>query len=286
MGYLGPYVPEMKIKDYRTYQAFRFGIGTQLQAEYGFFARIWCQNDDMILLALLADGLSGREGTLRKRRDPLSLFRKREEISHTLGIRLAAQACVMMSCYAVETQYAMADTGWKRFKAGCKRRLLHAAHEKARQEAPILERMFLQVRDHAQALALARSADYEFAAQPMSNLFGALLAGCARDNGSTMSALRHMGNALGRITYLLHAIRNYSRDAATGSYNIFVQNGLDAKRAVESAQRQCNQAAAEIARAYRMLIFRFNRDIVENILFQGLERTVMQLEISAGEAAE
>lgn len=286
MEYLGPYVPEMKIKDYRTYEAFRHGICTQLQAEYGIFARLWCQNRDMILLALLADGLSGRQGTLRKRRDPLNLFRKQEEISHTLGIRLAAQASVMMSCYAVETQYVLADSRWKKFVAGCKRRILRSAHEKAKKGDPILERMFLQVRDHAQALAIAGSTDYEFAAQPMANLFGALLAGCARDNGSTMSALRHMGNALGRIAYLLHAVRTYARDAENGSYNIFIQNGLDPKRAAESAQRQCNQAAAEIARAYRMLIFRFNRDIVENILFQGLERTVMKLETSAGEEDE
>ena len=85
-GYLRPYIPELKIQDYRIYRSYCCGVCSQLRADYGLTARLLL-NHDMVLLALLADCLAGREGTTVCKACPRHWFKKQCMMRHTKGIR-------------------------------------------------------------------------------------------------------------------------------------------------------------------------------------------------------
>lgn len=260
-----PCVPELKIKDYRNYQALCCGLCSQIQEQYGLAAR-YCRSRDAILFALLEDGLAGRDATMVRAHCPRHLYHGKEMMCHTHGIRLAAQINVMMT-------WKRLGTGWRSLDKRFWRRMLRPAYEKAAAEAPAMQRLIEQQQNQMEALQLAECTSYETAAEPSANLFGGLFVYCAGDD-SNIQPMRRMGCALGRIYYLLDQVESYYADQQTGVYNIFLQNRLRYAAAQEKARSLCGQARQELARAYNMLDIKRNRALLENILFQGLAKSV------------
>jgi hypothetical protein len=276
--YLHPCIPELKIKDYEAYEAFRCGICSQLREDYGFFTPL-IENHDMIVFALLADGLAGREATVCTARCPRHFFLRRKMMCHTQGIRLAAKLNILIAwhCLCENTYPSWAGKLWQKMTA-C---LLRRAFARACGESPAVERIFVQEKAHAQALALAHNGSFEAAWEPSANIFSALFVFCAPDE-SAAKALRRAGYALGKILFLMRCIETYPRDKAMSLYNVFVQNGLSYEAALENAKYQCGLAASEMANAYNLLNMKVNRTLLDNIIFQGLEESIAEMGTEKG----
>jgi hypothetical protein len=278
VDHLHPCIPELKIKDYDTFRAFRCGICSQLREGYGFFANLILSND-LIPFALLTDGLAGREATVCMARCPRHWLRRHRMMCHTQGIRLAAQLNVLLAWHYI------ADAATVGPMEKCKRfllmRLEHGAFVRACAEYPSIERIFLQEQAHAQALELAKNKSYEASWEPFTNIFSALFVYCAPDQ-SAVKALRRTGGAMGKILFLMRSIEEYARDKKIGKYNIFLENGLTYEAAREYAKCQCGIAAAEMANAYNLLNMKVYRSLLDNIMFQGLEECVSSIGVVKG----
>lgn len=277
MEYLRPDFPELKIKDYQVYEAYRAGVSSQLQKEYGFFARLWCRSTNLVLLALLSDGIAGRQPTVQTVRNPRNPFRFRKEMTQTKGILFAARISILMRWYSLQEYSANPVSKVRLLFIKLQQKLLRPAYQKAADNAPILNRIFLQEWDYVQAVHATQTKDYQTAGRPMSQVFGTLLAACGKDDAS-MEALRRMGHALGYMIFLIGSVERYAANKQTNSYNIYLKNNLSYETAVENAQRQCYQAASEVVRAYYTLIILFNREIVANILIDGVEKMITNLD--------
>lgn len=273
MEYLFPCVPELKIKDYDIYRAFCCGLCSQLKEQYGFYAS--CRvNRDMVLFALLADGLAGREGTVCGGHCIRHAVSKAPMMCHTQGIRIAAMLNVILEWHlklgrSEERGIPPLERLHLRMQLAC----LRGAFTKAAAEGAQIERILLQEWDQEQALVHRGCKSYEALAEPYSNIFSALFVYCAPDP-SSIKALRRAGGALGRIYFLLCEIERFPRDARTGGKNVFLQNGLTFPAARENAKYQCNLAAAELAAAYNLLNIKLNRALLDNLVFLGLEEAV------------
>ena len=92
-GRMRPYLPELTIRDYNTYQWYLRGVRRQLYTTYGFLS-CCCLRYNGVLFAILADSLAGRPATCKKMRVPGTLVWK-EMMCQTQGIRLAAQVEVL-----------------------------------------------------------------------------------------------------------------------------------------------------------------------------------------------
>ena len=88
-GRMRPYLPELTIRDYNTYQWYLRGVRRQLYTTYGLFS-CCCLRYNGVLFAILDDSLAGRPATCKKMRVPGTLVWK-EMMCQTQGIRLAAQ---------------------------------------------------------------------------------------------------------------------------------------------------------------------------------------------------
>lgn len=276
-GRMRPYLPELTIRDYNTYQWYLRGVRRQLAATYGYYSCFRLRYNG-VLFAILADSLAGRTATCKKMRMPGTLIWK-NMMCQTQGIRLAAQVEVLLGWHRLQ------DAQWEDLPLYKKIRrvkdtiFLRAAYEKAAAENPALERIFVQERDQANVQMILNSENYTIAAEPKSNLYGALYSVLATDDPSQRKSMRYIGCCIGRVAYLMDKADSFLRDKLRGRYNVFLVNGITTKEsAVENARRQSLAISNDLVRAYNLLDIKLNQTLLDNIMILGLRHAVDPLD--------
>ena len=222
--------------------------------------------------------MAGRPATCKAQRLPGNLCRK-QMMCQTQGIRLAAQVEVMLGWHKLQ------DRRWdelpfrgRRRRAG-DRALLRGAYEKAVKENPALERLFGQEQEQAVVQMNLNANNYTVAAEPMSNIYGALYSTLATDENSQRKSMRYIGSCIGRVFYLLDKAGRVAGDKRAGRYNVYLVNGVeDPGAALENARRQSLAAANDLVRAYGMLDVKLNKSLIDNIMILGLRHAVEPLD--------
>ena len=276
-GRLRPYLPELTIRDYNTYMRYLRGVRRQMYTEYGIYACHLLRYNG-VLFAILSDSLAGRTATCRRQRVPGTLCWRRM-MSQTQGIRLAAQVEVLLGWHKLQDRSYSELRPFKRLIRAVDRLLLRRAYEHAVKENPALERLFGQERDQAVVQMNLSAKNYALAAEPMSNIYGALYSTLATDDASQRKSMRYIGSSIGRIFYLMDKAERFEADKRSGRYNVFVVNDLTGQAAaVENARRQALAAANDLMRVYSMLDVKLNRSLLDNIMLLGLHHAVDPLE--------
>ena len=276
-GRMRPYLPELTIRDYNTYLWYLRGVRWQMYRTYGLYSCRLLQHNG-VLFALLADSLAGRTATCKEQRLPGTLCRKKM-MCQTQGIRLAAQVEILLGWHKLQ------DRRWDELPIRTQllravdRALLRSAYEKAVAENPALERLFGQEQAQAVVQMNLNAKNYTVAAEPMSNIYGALYSTLATDDPSQRKSMRYIGSCIGRVFYLLEKAQRVEEDRKIGKYNVFLVNGINEKEAaMENAQRQALAAANDLVRAYGMLDIKLNRSLLDNIMILGLRHAVDPLD--------
>ena len=276
-GRMRPYLPELTIRDYNTYQWYLRGVRRQLYTTYGLYS-CWGLRYNGVLFAVLADSLAGRPATCKKMRLPGTLIWK-QMMCQTQGIRLAAQVEVLLSWHRLR------DVPWEELTLRKKLRrllndvMLRRAYRKAVSENPSLERIFVQERDQASVQSVLHAKNYMQAAEPKSNLYGALYSVLATDDPNQRKSMHYIGSCIGRAAYLLDKADSFTQDKLGDRYNVFLVNGItDRHSAKENARRQALAAANDLVRAYSMLDVKLNRTLLDNIMILGLRHAVDPLD--------
>ena len=276
-GRLRPYLPELTIRDYNTYIRYLRGVRRQLYKDYGFYACHLLRYNG-VLFAILSDSLAGRIPTCDRQRVPGTLC-WRKTMSQTMGIRLAAQVEVLMGWHNLQDRSYSELRPFKRVMRAADRLLLRRAYQQAVKENPAFERLFWQEREQAKVQMDLSAKNYALAAEPMSNIFGALYSSLATDDPNQRKSMRYIGSSIGRIFYLLDKAERFETDRRKGRYNVFVVNELTGQAAaVENARRQALAAANDLMRVYSMLDVKLNRSLLDNIMLLGLHHAVDPLE--------
>ena len=187
-GRMRPYLPELTIRDYNIYQWYLRGVQYQLNTTYGLYSCSQLQHNG-VLFALLSDSLAGREATCKKVRLPWTLC-WRPMMCQTQGIRLAAQVEVLLGWHKLQDRRCDELPFQQRVKRTIDRILLRRAYEKAVQENPALERLFEQEQEQAIVQMNLNAKNYTEAAEPMSNIYGALYSTLATDENSQRKSMR------------------------------------------------------------------------------------------------
>ncbi len=276
-GRMRPYLPELTIRDYNTYEWYLRGVRRQLYTTYGLYSCYGLRYNG-VLFALLADSLAGRPATCKKMRMPGTLLWQ-QMMCQTQGIRLAAQVEVLLSWHRLQ------DAQWadlppkKKLRRMANFVLLRGAYKKAAAENPALERIFVQERDQANVQMTLNAKNYLLAAEPKGNLYGALYSVLATDDPNQRKSMHYIGSCIGRAAYLLDKAESFVRDKVKGRYNVFLVNGItDRKTARENAQRQALAMANDLVRAYGMLDIKLYRTLLDNIMILGFRHAVDPLD--------
>ena len=279
-GRMRPYLPEMTIRDYNIYLRYLRGVRRQLYEEYGFYACHLLRTNG-VLFAIFSDSLAGREATCQRKRVPGTLMWRRL-MCQTQGIRLAAQVEVLLGWHNLQDRkYSELDLP-RKVQRAVDRLFLRRSYERAVQQNPALERLFCQEREQAVVQMNLSARNYTLAAEPMSNIYGALYSTLATSDADQRQRMWAIGSGIGRIFYLQDKAERFETDRRRKRYNVFVANELNGQAAaVENARRQALAAANDLMRVYRMLDIKLNRGLLDNIMLLGLHHAVDPLEAGA-----
>ena len=279
-GRMRPYLPEMTIRDYNIYLRYLRGVRRQLYEEYGFYACHLLRTNG-VLFAIFSDSLAGREATCQRKRVPGTLMWRRL-MCQTQGIRLAAQVEVLLGWHNLQDRkYSELDLP-RKVQRAFDRLFLRRSYERAVQQNPALERLFCQEREQAVVQMNLSARNYTLAAEPMSNIYGALYSTLATSDADQRQRMWAIGSGIGRIFYLLDKAERFETDRRRKRYNVFVANELNGQAAaVENARRQALAAANDLMRVYGMLDIKLNRSLLDNIMRLGLRHAVDPLEAGA-----
>ena len=252
-GRMRPYLPELTIRDYNTYQWYQRGVRRQLYTTYGLYSCYGLRYNG-VLFAVLADSLAGRPATCKRMREPGTLV-WRQMMCQTQGIRLAAQVEVLLSWHRIQDAQWADLPFYKKVRRVVDTVLLRRAYRKAAAENPALERIFVQERDQANVQMTLNAKNYLLAAEPKGNLYGALYSVLATDDPNQRKSMHYIGSCIGRAAYLLDKAESFSRDKDKGRYNVFLLNGINDRNAARENARRLSVALMLLGAVFPIAMF-------------------------------
>lgn len=266
-GYVMPVKGEMKVRDFDTYRGHYCGLCKQLGRSHGQFSRLFL-NYDLVLLAVLADALSGQQGEVKCEGCIINPVAKRCTRYDTDGLALAADALVMLTFHKLSDnvfdEHFPKNIVYNIMRAGIQRK-----HKRASANRPDIAWVIREQMDEQRRLEAAGCDCLDEACEPTAKMCEALFTAAGRDE-EERRVLGRLGLFCGQVVYLLDAAEDFEDDAKKKRYNVLLQQKLDKAEAVEIVRRRCRMAAGEIALCYNLLSLTQYKDILDNIFFLGL----------------
>jgi len=269
-GYVRPFKPELKVREYEAFRAAYCGLCHTLAQEFGFRAR-FVLNYDFTFLALLLTG-GGEKAAFCKRRCPVNPLKKCTCCVGGAPFRVAAGYSVILAYW--KQRDAVADSSFFRgLPARAAAVLLKGAYRRARRAFGAFDDL---VRDRLSALsALERAASDSI--DLTADKFACILKSAALTgaDGDASRILEQLLYHMGRWIYLIDALDDLERDQASGSYNPLARRfRLSGGRLpAEDAQyldTTLRHSESLVAAAFELMPRGAWSGVLENIIYLGL----------------
>ena len=268
-GYIRVSKPELKIKEYEMYKAVYCSLCKRLGKDYGIFSR-FALSYDFTFTALMELALSdGFCGTKRKS-CTFNPFKKCTYCINDEPFALSSAALIILGYYKIMDDIKD-EKGFKRLTAKIKKLLFNSPFKKAKAKFPEVENIskeyFLN-----QEKAETKEATLDDAAEPSSIMLSKLLPLCAKEENDKR-VLSFLGRLMGRYIYLLDCLVDREKDIKKGAFNPI--SDLNKKEATEKIKAQLYIVINEAKNAFELLNIKRFKNILGNIIYVGLEDTML-----------
>ncbi|MBO5898590.1 MAG: hypothetical protein J6R04_06230 [Clostridia bacterium] len=239
LGYIRPYNPELKMREYQYYRGVYCGLCRAMGRCTGQCSRL-ALSYDFVFLALTRLALAGGNPQ-REQTDRAVRFESRRCLVHPLRRRLslaAGDVTDYVACAAAILNYhkilddCTDERGWRRLRARLALPHLRRFAKRAKRTHPDLEDGILAP---MRSLAAMEQAGLPSADEP-ADAFGEALAAlfCYGLSDDKERIARHIGHRIGRWLYLVDAIDDYEQDKQRGRPNplhrLYGEDGLTNER--------------------------------------------------------
>lgn len=219
-GYIRPYKPELKIKEYEFYNAVYCGLCHALRRRYGIFARLILSYDLTFLAMLKLE--NGGCGGFEKKRCIAHPFKKRCCGKPSQEIDFAADTAVIMFYYKL-CDNLNDGTLLKKIILSAVYPVAAIIHRKAAKYQPQTEQTVKNYVEQQQTVELNKSKNIDEAAHPTALMMETVAASCAKSSAEKRIYER-FGYFLGRWIYIIDAFDDIKDDIKHHNYNVFVQS--------------------------------------------------------------
>ncbi len=285
-GYVKPYKPDMRIREFDLYQAVYCGLCKQLGRLFGPFARLTLSYD-FTFLAAVSLALSPECPGFEKSACAANPLKKKTCLVPCTDLSYAASAAMVLFYYKVKDN--IADEGMiKRIGYRLLLPLAAGARKKAAKLYPFLEQTVADSMKEQANAESAQDTSVDRAADPTAKMLGGIFAGLLPEdtlqNDPQKRVLYRMGYQLGRWIYLMDALDDIRQDVSRKGFNpiarklsITAWSKEEQKRANEYGLQVLNLSVTEMASAYELLDIRRYQEIINNVIYLGLKQTQAQL---------
>ena len=264
-GYIRPVESELKVREFEVYNSYYCGLCKEIGETYGQVSRLML-NHDMTFLALFLGGLTGGKDRIEMRHCIIHPVKKKPVEDLEQAIKYA---CDMLMILGYEKHQDDVQDHEKSTAAGRLVRL----KAKYRIASDLHPGIAEQVHEHFQAL-------YEFEKKGKSDIrqmatcFGEGLAAVFTGYGmqeDLRRVVRDFALNLGKWLYLIDIMDDLESDLMNGRFNPLIDQGFQSrKQAVSMMEKAMYYYLDEMCKAYDLLPFRKNKEILDNIVFLGL----------------
>ena len=270
-GYVRACKSEMRIKEFEMYKTVYCSLCKELGKTYGPFARLTLSYD-FTFLALLNMSLKKEFcGTERKlcKCNPL---KKCTYLKEGNDLEMPAAAAMIMLYFKLLDNISD-EKGIKKIGFIIIKPFFKSAYKKAKKKYPNIDKIVSIYISEQQSLEKELCSSIDKAADPTAKALSQIFALCS-DDEKYKRVLRRMGYCMGRYIYLLDAFCDFNNDIKKGSYNPlkFSEESYEEKKQMIMAQ--LNICISQAALAMELLKVEKFKNILDNIVFLGLEDTM------------
>lgn len=269
-GYIKPLEPQLKVCELESYKAVYCGVCRGLSKRFGPAARCTLSYD-FTFIAMLHAAINDSAPVFTPQRCPLNPFKKRPHLDYCDSVEFSCEMAILMLREKCADNVADSSflpyLGWSILTPVIES--ISSDVEKKHPDASRIAREMTEAQQKAEALG--SEAKIDICCDPTATALGEIYSLMSKD-AATKRILRRMGYMLGRYMYLCDAIDDFDDDAKKDRFNPLRNYPDDSE--FDAVLRF---TAAEAANAYALLDIKYFKEILDNIMFMGLEATAHSL---------
>ncbi len=282
-GYVKPYKPELKIKDYEVFKAYYCGLCRSIKETFGNIPRL-SLNYDMTFMAILLDGLNSEPGNFYIDTCLVHPLKKRMILTSNYPLIYSAYLNVALTYYKLCDD--VIDDG--EIKSSISKLLLKGYRDKFSKEYSHIDEI---IKENLKALSTFEKSKNVPSLDELCHPFALLTAKviCYYKEDITEEVRKNLytlGYNLGKWIYLMDALDDLQEDMENKKFNpidaVFNKSALpfqelydQIKDRLEFSILCCSNSLLD---AFNELDFFKNKEIIENILKLGLMDRYIQIE--------
>lgn len=270
-GYIKPFKPEMKVREFDTFKAVYCGLCKQLSRVFGPFSSLTLSYD-FTFIATLASGMSDSCGGFKPCRCVANPLMKKSCMLPNDDLTFCASAAMLMIYYKVKDNIKD-STFIKKIPGYLALPFVSNARKKALKTYSDIDEIIASAMERQADVESGECRSTDRAADPTATAL-ALICERLSEDEKQKKILNRFGYLIGRYVYFADAIDDLEDDLASGGFNPFIKKFEDENKSLdeikEYARGIINLTVGEIPPAYELLkIYRY-KEILDNIIYLGL----------------
>ncbi len=272
-GYIRACKPEMRMKEFEMYKAVYCSLCKELGQSYGPLSRLTLSYD-FAFLALLNMSLTEDKCKLTRKMCTTNPLKKCSYLEDRTSLSMPSSAAMIMLYYKlldnIEDERGFKKLGYILIKG-----IYSSAHKRAAEKYPQLEEIFSDYVKEQQRLEKNNCQSIDAAAEPTAKALSLVFEFCSEDS-MQKRVLSRLGYCIGRYIYILDAAVDLDKDIKNGNYNPLKQSAKKEEFIKNIIVPQLYITAVEAAKALELLEIKKFKNIIDNIIYLGLEDTILK----------
>ncbi len=265
-GYVNAHKDLLRVCDYNVFRGYYCGLCKALGKQFNQLTRFGLSYD-MTFLAILLSSLEQNELILKQEPCIAHPITRRPVILEDAGIRYSADMSVLLTYYKLKDDWND-EKSLKSFA----RLWYYFPMKRVQKKYPNQAKA---IRENLEKLGKLEQENCKNPDQ-VADCFGKLTESLFDRNGNNL-ALKMVGYHIGRFIYFADAYTDLEHDQKKKNYNPFLARSEsqvqkeDLKKEIVPA---LTYTLSEIANAYELLSIHKNKELLDNIIYLGLRKTV------------
>ena len=269
-GYVKACKPELKVKEYETYKAVYCSLCKKLGKSYGILSR-FTLSYDFTFYALLNMALKTDACDITRKACTCNPLKKCQYLSNLNDMKMPAAASMIL-CYFKLMDNIEDETGFKKFKYILVKPFIVSAYKKASRLYPELDNVAKNYIENQNRIEKENCNNIDMAAEPTANCLAQMFRLLSNDE-LQKRCLDRVGYSIGRYIYILDAAVDLEEDIKLKRYNPLKEMHQRGEYSKEFIAGQLNICVGEAAKAYELLDIKKFKNILDNLIYLGLQDT-------------
>lgn len=271
-GYVKPYPPELKVKEYDFYRSVYCGLCRALGRRVALCAE-FTLSYDIVFLALISMSLKDDKIEIISRRCGAHPFKKRPMLEINPSLISAAEIGALLSYYKI-----IDDLRDNRGLRKLPPLFILPAAKFIKRKIKLPDEFDAGIKsslDYLNKLETAKATSVDAPADAFGNIMAAVFVQACGD-GNNRRIGEVIGKHTGRWIYLIDALDDLEKDKKRGSYNPFIYNSDFSAKNIESA---LVGELINVEKAVNLIDFNDSgiENIIKNIIYLGMPKRAIEI---------